>query len=643
MKRLLTLCTLLAVLATATVAQPSVPLRLGAHLGLNYNMAGAGYAEWGMPQTSRPFGYYGNFVESNTVDGSGLGIYGGLNAQWMLLQSLGLQVRLSYDQRSMLLTDDVSYTRLDGTPYSDDFDFNIGLLNAEALIKLYMGRQFHFTGGLGLGYLMTKTYDYTADGESTVADKEIEGASFAPSVVFGLGYDIYLSDAKAKQQWILTPFAELSYVMNMRGDLISDDQSDLDDGLSIPTIRAGFGIAFGDATQEQAAAPVTPGFNFFTTVPEGGIATDAIVDERLPILPYVFFEKGNTEIPSRYTKLTATETATFPKKQMDALTGSEAEEFVQGEVYYHIMNIIGARMRQTPSYTLKLIGSDPVEKNGQDLANSVKKYLVDVWGIDAGRIDAVGQENPRIPSGTDRTPPADRPLTIEENRRVEFVANDPTLLKQAQIKVSRKATIENDVLITLKSDAPVSSWTANFTAANGMKYSYGPYTGTQQYIDPMQMIPEGTSSIEYTCEVIAKMNDGSTRSASSPVELERRSSAARSSNYSLLFEYAEEDPIGRRKSFLQGTVASEIQDNSYVRVTGSTDNIGTEEANMNISIGRATEVRDILRDAFASQGKRGISVEAEGTGESRTEHTYPNNLPEGRMYNRSVTIHTMPK
>jgi outer membrane protein OmpA-like peptidoglycan-associated protein len=643
MKRFFSLLAIITMMAVTGTAQPEVPLRWGAHLGLNYNMAGAGYAEWGVPDSTRPYGYYGNFVEENMVDGSGIGIYGGLSGQWMLLKNLGLQARLSYDGRSMLLKDDVSYSRLDGTAYSDEFDFNIALLNIEALVKLYFGKQFHMTGGVGLGYLLSKEYDYTADGESTVAGNTIPGASFAPSVVFGFGYDIYMSKPTDKQQWILTPFAEVSYVMNMRGDLIADDQSDLDDGLSIATLRAGLGIAFGDAKLEQAAVPATPGFDFFTSLPEGGIATDAIVDERYPILPYVFFEKGNTEIPSRYSKLTAAETSSFPKKNMDALTGSEAEEYIQGEVYYHILNIIGYRMRGNSSYTLNLIGSDPEEKNGQDLANSVKKYLVDVWGIDGGRITATGQVNPRVPSGTDRTPPADRPLTQEENRRVELVPNDPTLIRQAQIKVSRKATIENDALITINSDAPVANWTANFTNASGKKYTYGPFTQSSQYIDVMQMIPDGSSTADYSCEVIAKMNDGTTRSATHPVEFERRSTPAQSRNYSLLFEYAEEDPIGRRKSFLENTVAKEIESNSFVRITGATDNIGTEDANLRISIGRASEVRDILRGAFTAQGKSGMTVESEGVGEGTREHQYPNNLPEGRMYNRSVTIHTMPK
>ena len=66
----------------------------------------------------------------------------------------------------------------------------------------------------------------------------------------------------------------------------------------------------------------------------------------------------------------------------------------------------------------------------------------------------------------------------------------------------------------------------------------------------------------------------------------------------------------------------------YVRITGHTDNVGTERDNQRLSEGRANAVRNELI-------KRGIAserIEAEGKGES--EPIADNTTEEGRAQNR---------
>jgi OOP family OmpA-OmpF porin len=67
-----------------------------------------------------------------------------------------------------------------------------------------------------------------------------------------------------------------------------------------------------------------------------------------------------------------------------------------------------------------------------------------------------------------------------------------------------------------------------------------------------------------------------------------------------------------------------------IRITGHTDNVGSDRANQKLSEGRANSVRDDLI-------KRGISadrIEAEGKGESQPITT--NDTEEGRAQNRRV-------
>ena len=67
-----------------------------------------------------------------------------------------------------------------------------------------------------------------------------------------------------------------------------------------------------------------------------------------------------------------------------------------------------------------------------------------------------------------------------------------------------------------------------------------------------------------------------------------------------------------------------------VRITGHTDNVGSDEANMRLSEGRAKAVRDALVQRGIEAGR----IEAEGKGE--TEPVATNDTEEGRARNRRV-------
>jgi hypothetical protein len=171
-----------------------------------------------------------------------------------LLDFLGLQTRLSYDNRYLEAVDDQTHKNPDGTFAKDVFLFNNSLVNLEVLAKLYLGNSFHFSGGGGVGIKVDATYDYRLnDQDPTVEGNEIPGAAIVGSAAFGLGYDFWLSQPTEKQQWFITPFVELSYLMGMR-EVTLESQDGLADGLSVVTIRGGVSVAFGEA-EFQSAPP----------------------------------------------------------------------------------------------------------------------------------------------------------------------------------------------------------------------------------------------------------------------------------------------------------------------------------------------------------------------------------------------------
>ncbi len=629
--------------------RPSVPWKYGGHLGLNFNMTGVGYGQWLWPedQGMRPGG---SFIPEVLNDGSGIGLYIGANAQYHFFDWLALQGRLSYDMRSVTATDDQSLTKPDGTFYADEYDFRISLINFEALMKLYVGDQFHFTGGGGMGFKIDSYYTYKLDGQDPESkQKDIAGSSIVGSFVAGFGIDIPMSDASDDQQWFITPFAEASYMVGMK-EVDFDTQSGFADGLTIPTVRIGLAVSVGTAEREDKPAPVGKFFRIST--PDDGIYTTRVSNEYFPLRPFVFFDKGSTVIPAdgddgtpRYEVITLAgrddwiDMASHTVMDAEHATDADENRYMQGRVYYNILNIVGYRLQKNPSATITLIGSDPTEKNGDELANSVKQYLVDVWEIADNRIEAKGQVNPNKPSGTARTPAADRPLTVIENRRVEITSEDPAIMKRAMVRAERPAREENEIYIQLTTDENIVSWQVTISG-EGQSKKFGPFSSQDAYMDPTGLLVGGADEGDFTAEVIAKTADGRTLSETESFELRLNENDALGTRFQLNFDYSQEDPVTLSENFLTG-IAPQIPDGATVIISGFTDNIGVDDFNKKLSQERADQAKDILERKLNELGIS-ATVRAIGYGEDSDRHPYPNGRPEGRMYNRSVIVDIIP-
>lgn len=618
--------------------RPNVPLRYGAHLGLNYNMAGVGYSDW-LKLPERPGGSFIPFVLN---DGSGIGLYGGLSAQWSLLDYLALQTRLSYDNRSLVAVDDKTHKGIEGEAISDEFDFKTSAVNAEVLAKLYIDDAFHVTGGGGVGIKLNSTYDYKLNKQEPVfADNEVPGASIFGSATFGLGYDIPLTDASETQQMFITPFVEMSYMMGMR-EVDLAEQSSLDDGLSVVTIRGGVAFTLGDVAVDENAGPSSS--FFMITPPPDGIRSNRIVEEYFPLRPYVFFDSGNVNIPGRYNNISASDTnaliSDFQSEfAADDMGDVQVRHNKQAELYYNLLNIIGYRLNHAPAATVTLIGSDPKEQNGADLANTVKNYLVNTWSISESRIKTQGQVNPRVPSGTARTPAEDRPAADAENRRVELTSDDAKIVESAMLRTERAAREENEIYVKITTNESIDSWQATITG-NGQRKTYGPFATNDAFLDPTGLLGESSSGT-FALEVIAKTADGRTLSESEKFVLKKSDEAAKARRYSLIFDYNDSDPLGRTRTFINAIV-SQIPDGSLVVISGHTDNLGTDEAKLKLSKERAKQVKDMLSTALRSAGKNKVRMRASGYGEDEQVSPFKNDTPEGRMYNRTVIVDIIP-
>jgi outer membrane protein OmpA-like peptidoglycan-associated protein len=308
-------------------------------------------------------------------------------------------------------------------------------------------------------------------------------------------------------------------------------------------------------------------------------------------------------------------------------------------------------MRLNPGAGITLNGASsngPVE--GRAFAESVKKYLVTVFGIDAGRIAVQGSFKPRPPSqkpgGT-----KDLELLAAENRRVDIESTSPALLNEVgggmmrpiQINSSQADPLDDQVVFGVDSARQLlKSWSIDVTDSNGLAQHYGPYVEDTESI-PRKTILGGNAVGDYKISMVAITNNGQTVKAESSVHLVRPDvTIVKGLKYSIVFSYDKATTIASYSTFLTNIVCPLITDGASVSIHGHTDIIGEEVYNQKLSENRAQQTQLIIEHALAAAGKSNVKFQTSGFGEDAGHSPFENSLPEERFYNRTVIIDIIP-
>jgi hypothetical protein len=129
----------------------------------------------------------------------------------------------------------------------------------------------------------------------------------------------------------------------------------------------------------------------------GLVLQEVRVNESLPLLNYIFFDKESSFIPGRY-KLFKSPQDTVGFNE-NALIGTSLIQ------YYNVLNIIGSRMKAIPNSKITLVGcNDNLDKENGNLelskarAVAIQDYLISIWGINRNRIKVTNRNIPDLPS-----------------------------------------------------------------------------------------------------------------------------------------------------------------------------------------------------------------------------------------------------
>jgi outer membrane protein OmpA-like peptidoglycan-associated protein len=657
-KRILFITMLLGLAATVS-AQEELRTQpkfwLGVSGAANYNMY-TGTTQTLNPTIMAPAAFH---------EGSGVGGFASLLLEYRPIPVVGLMLNLGYDGRGGAFNQVVS-------PCNCPEDLKTGLsyatIQPSVRISPFGPNFYAFLGG-AYNYNLNKSFAYTFDQNNgnlfTTSEGEFSNVrQHVFSTHIGIGYDIQLSAWNSATQVALSPF--ISYHPYF-GQAPRDIES-----WSLSTVRVGLALKFGtgkvnEKAPEKLASPLVekkPAVTPSAVVPVANdndalAATDKDVsfavraplsvpvkrkiDEAFPLRNYVFFDEGSNEIPKRYVRMTTNQAAAFKLEQLRTSDpkDNEGRSARQMKVYYNIINIVGYRMVQDPKSVITLSGSSAGSgpEMGKEYAESVKRYLVDVFAIKPIRITTEGRNQPMQPS---ELPGGKNYLTMlrEGDRRVDITSNTPALLVPLQIEVVQVDPLDSRILFNVKSDKkqPLTSWNVDVTDENGATQHFGPYTRNQESISGNTILGNNQKG-KYKFIVTGKTPEGLSVRKESMINLVRNEEPMEEAlRFSILFGFDEQRVLSNYEKFLIEEVAPHIMNNGKVIIHGHTDIIGGSEYNMNLSQQRAKDIMDILQKATFDAGKTGVTYDVIAFGMDAENAPFGNKLPEERFYNRTVII-----
>lgn len=595
-------------------------------------------------------------------DGQGAGLYVAPLMEYHnpeLYWGFGLQV--AYDSRRSQY--DQILTPCDCPA---DLSTNLSYITIEPSLRLAPFKNgFHLFGGPRIAFNLEKDYTYklglNPNFPEQAATPDVNGElsnvnSTLLSFQVGAGFDIPLNSQDHQTQAVISPFVSFHPYIGQSPRSIET--------WNISTLRVGAALKFGRGRTNPSEAignisvPMpTPQVQFSVVSPQN-IAVDRRVRETFPLRNYVFFEQGSTQIPDRYITLRQNQVADFKEDQLEVI----APKSLSGRsrrgmtVYYNVLNIVGDRMGKNPSSTINLVGaSESGIADARAMAESVKKYLVDIFAINASRITTEGRAKPKIPSeqpgssmDVEMLRAGDRRVSIESSSPallMEFQSGPNASLKPVEINDSQEAPLDSYVTInTTGSRAAYKSWMLEVIDDNGRVQNFGPYTNEQVRL-PGKSILGTRAEGNYKMTMIGQTNSGETerKTTNKRLTLWKPSENEQGMRYSVIYEFDESKAINIYEKYLTEVVTPKIPMNATVLIHGYTDIIGEEAYNQTLSLARANDVRSILAKSLAKAGRKDVMLEVYGFGEDESLSPFDNRYPEERFYNRTVLIDIIPK
>ena len=386
---------------------------------------------------------------------------------------------------------------------------------------------------------------------------------------------------------------------------------------------------------------VLPLYGAVNLDPETVTVEELTVVDSSPLLNHIYFETGRSEIPGRYALFTSpVEAKAFDSA---ALKGTM-------EKYRHALNIIGQRAAERPKARLKIVGCNSgagEERGRSDLsrsrAESVRNYLKAVWGIDPARLEI---EARGLPAGGSAT---SLPEGRAENQRVEIYANDPVVLDTVPSTYLEAVSDTEAFRITpeIEPGAVLKRWNIEiFGDLQRLEGLGGEGELDSSYVLALKdvgllsignypSISVGLDAVDAAGSSLSVRDTCTVRFLKREERRERRETYPVVERHALILFDVDRAEVKDRNRVVLDRILKRIREvpSAVVKIVGRTDAIGSFDHNVALSKKRAETVHALVL-AGGAVAKERVSFEGKGP----VEPIFDNGLPEGRVFNRTVTI-----
>ncbi|HSO61223.1 MAG TPA: OmpA family protein [Desulfobacterales bacterium] len=375
--------------------------------------------------------------------------------------------------------------------------------------------------------------------------------------------------------------------------------------------------------------------------PDTVTVEEITIRDSSPLLNYVYFDTGRAEIPNRYVRFNdAAEHRTFDEQ---ALKGTL-------EKYYQVLNIIGRRAAGRPQARLRITGCNSnwgEEKGKTELsrrrAEAVRAYLQAVWGIEPARMVVDARDLPAVASA------GNIPEGRAENQRVEITSDDPAILDTVQ-----------STFVEAVSDTDRFRITPQIETALGLKEWRIEMAGDGKPLEALSGMGALASSYVLALKDLGLLNIGNYQTITAAVDvsdakgqtfraedstrvrlIRREERLAQKEGYKVVEQYAlilfdfDRAEIKDRNRAVLDRIGGRMREvpTAAVTIVGHTDSIGKVDYNVALSKKRAQAAYELILGG-GIPARDGITHDGRGP----ADPLFDNDLPEGRAFNRTVTV-----
>lgn len=578
--------------------------------------------------------------------GRGVRPYGSILMEYRPAGMLGGMLNVGYNGSGAKFNDEVAPCNCPAM-----LSTNTSYISVEPALRLGIPKSgLFFFAGPSIDFNLTKDFKYQQLKQPDTQSELSEMRKVLVSGQVGAGYDINMSSPKSTTWVNLSPFVSFHPYFGRSPRNI--------ESWSITTVRAGVALKFGKAHKAAVlpvtAAPIAPDRQVMFSVREPkAVPVKRQVSETLPMLNSIFFDEGSVNIPNRYVLLNSGQASAFTETELQKesnqnMPGRSARQL---NVYHNILNILGDRLRANPSAAITLTGASSTgTTDGKAYAESVKNYLVSVFGINAARINTNARNKPLHPS---EQPGGSKELVLlrTEDTRVDISSTSAELLaevgggmmKPVKIMATQINPLDSHVIFNVDGAKNLlQSWSINITDSQGIVQHYGPYTSDMESV-PGAAILGNSPTGDYKVTLLETTKKGALIQKESTIHLIKQdNNIPQGLRYSIVFDFDRAQSIESYNQFLTNVVVPQIADGSTVIIHGHTDVIGAEDYNQKLSDSRAKQTQAILERALKASGKNNVRFDTLGFGEEDSHSPFENGLPEERFYNRTVIIDIVP-